>query len=295
MLGFVSNFVSRFGSSKGMVAVPNLSGQTTDQAIETIRNTGLTFKQSTLRITQTQAFDKKVFNQDIAPGTLVDYESEISFSFDSYYETTTNVTYGPIESYSSTPSASCSGTTLIRTTTFLNRRKVFFEGQDQGFYKEEAATSSSTPEPNSSSCGYVPPAKVYQAGCGDFGAFSACDYTPKTNRGLRFREQTCVRTDGSTYPNRQVSACCRPGCSSVTNTFSNISTTTTTCVAVDCSETVTSKSTCRVETGTTCGPCRTRAPFSKECVKTTLNADCTTTRQPFSSTVGCNPPSRSTR
>lgn len=193
-----------------MVAVPNLSGQTNDQAVETIRNTGLTFKESTLRITQNQAFDKKVFNQNVVPGTLVDYESEISFSFDSYYETTANVTFGPTESYSSTPSASCSGTTLIRTTTFLNRKKVFFEGQDQGFYKEEAATSSSTSEQNSASCGYVAPARVCPPSEVP-GRWSACDQTPKTWTGLRYRTMYGVRSDCSEYSYRDGGyRCCIP-------------------------------------------------------------------------------------
>jgi hypothetical protein len=286
MLGFIT----RYGSSKGMVAVPDLSGQTVDQALELIRTNGLKFKQSTLRITSNVAFDKKVYTQDLAPGTLVDYESEISFFYDSYYGTTANVTYGPVERYNSIPSSSCSGTTLVKTTTYLNRKKVFFEGQDQGFYEEVAATSESSSEVNSASCGYVPPAKTCPAGCGDFGAYSACDQTPRTNTGLRYRERTCVRADCSTYIDREVSTCCIPGCSSTTSTSSNISTTTTTCVAVDCTTTVTSKSTCRVESSTVCGACRTRSPFNKTCTKTTLNADCTSTRETFTSTVGCSPP-----
>jgi hypothetical protein len=281
MLGFIT----RYGSSKGMVAVPNLVGKTADEAVQAIREKGLTFKQGTLRITSNIAFDKKVYLQNLAPDTLVDYESEISFSYDSYYATTANITYGPVEVYNTIPSEACSGTTLVRTRTFLNRRKVLFNGEDQGFYDEVAATTDGgTSEPNSAACGYVPPARVCPPGCGDFGPYTACV------GGFRYRYRTCVRADCSDYPDSEKTACCPPGCSSVTQTFTNISTTTTTCVAIDCSQTVTSRSTCRPESATVCGPCRTRSPFNKSCTKTTLFADCTTTRETFTSTVGCSPP-----
>jgi beta-lactam-binding protein with PASTA domain len=54
MLGFTA----RFGSSKGMVAVPNLSGRTFDQALSDIQASGLKFKNGTIRITNNQALDK---------------------------------------------------------------------------------------------------------------------------------------------------------------------------------------------------------------------------------------------
>jgi hypothetical protein len=274
MLGFVT----RYGSSKGMVAVPNLSGQTNDQAVETIRNTGLTFKESTLRITQNQAFDKKVFNQNVVPGTLVDYESEISFSFDSYYETTANVTFGPTESYSSTPSASCSGTTLIRTTTFLNRKKVFFEGQDQGFYKEEAATSSSTSEQNSASCGYVAPPKVCPVQGPFYSTWSACDQTPRTYTGIRYRTVSGVRSDCSPYSYREQGNCCIPH----TGTWSGwsgccgaSSRSRTDVIDADCNTRTVYESTCASQCSPTwknTGTCRKgRQSQTRTCVWTTTN------------------------
>ena len=262
-----------------MVAVPNLSGQTNDQAVETIRNTGLTFKESTLRITQNQAFDKKVFNQNVVPGTLVDYESEISFSFDSYYETTANVTFGPTESYSSTPSASCSGTTLIRTTTFLNRKKVFFEGQDQGFYKEEAATSSSTSEQNSASCGYVVPARVCPPSEVP-GPWSACDQTPKTWTGLRYRTMYGVRSDCSEYSYRDGGyRCCIPHEGTWTGWISDTSSRSrsrTDVIDADCNTRTIYETVCRSQCSSVWrdqGTCRNAR---KTQVRTCINSSCNT-------------------
>jgi hypothetical protein len=273
MLGFVT----RYGSSKGMVAVPNLSGQTNDQAVETIRNTGLTFKESTLRITQNQAFDKKVFNQNVVPGTLVDYESEISFSFDSYYETTANVTFGPTESYSSTPSASCSGTTLIRTTTFLNRKKVFFEGQDQGFYKEEAATSSSTSEQNSASCGYVAPARVCQP-VTNWLSWGPCIVTYGTNRGVRYRTVRGIRADCSEFSYIDVGTCCIPSQGTWTSWFSSgqvSSRSRTDVIDAACNTKTIYETTCASQcssTWTNTGTCKNaRQSQTRTCVWTTTN------------------------
>jgi hypothetical protein len=274
MLGFIT----RYGSSKGMVSVPDLAGQTADQAVQIIRNNGLTFKQSTLRITQNQAFNNKVFNQNVAPGTLVDYESEISFSYDSYYETTADVTYGPIESYSSTPSSSCSGTTLIRTTTFLNRKKVFFQGQDQGFYKEEAATSSSTSEQNSASCGYIAPPKVCPTQGPFYSPWSACDQTPKTYTGIRYTTVSGVRSDCSPYSYREQGNCCIPH----QGTWSGwsggggaSSRSRTDVIDADCNTRTVYETTCASQcspTWTNTGTCKNaRQSQTRTCVWTTTN------------------------
>lgn len=75
--------VSRFGNSKGMVAMPNLVGLTRDAAILTVTNAGLLFTSSN-NVDSTSANNGKVTAQAIASGTLLDYESSITFSVGVY-------------------------------------------------------------------------------------------------------------------------------------------------------------------------------------------------------------------
>jgi hypothetical protein len=293
MLGFIT----RYGSSKGMVAVPNLAGKTADEAIQIIRDTGLTFKQGTLRITSNVAFDKKVYLQNLAPDTLVDYESEISFSYDSYYGTTANVTYGPVEVYNTIPSEACSGTTLVRTRTFLNRRKVLFNGEDQGFYDEVASTTDGgTSEPNSAACGYVPPARVCPTSDVATSAWSACRQTPGTFTGTRTRSRLAIRSNCSEVPYTETGNCCIPN----EGTWGAFiggggaqSRSRTDVIDADCNTRTVSETVCAQQCGSwkNVGTCVSkRQKQTRTCVKTTTNAttglrECTSYSE--SRTISC--------
>lgn len=79
----------KFGSAKGMVSMPNLSGLTRPEAISAINNAGL-FLGETFTISGTSNQNGKISSQTIASGTLVDYESIIGFS--SYLYTAPTVT-----------------------------------------------------------------------------------------------------------------------------------------------------------------------------------------------------------
>lgn len=71
----------RFAGAKGMVAVPDLSNKTPDEALALLQAAGL--KRSGLGSSNTSnsALNNKVFQQSIAPGYLVDYESSISYDY----------------------------------------------------------------------------------------------------------------------------------------------------------------------------------------------------------------------
>jgi hypothetical protein len=208
MLGFVT----RFGSSKGMVAIPNLSGRTFDEALLDIQAAGLKFKNGTIRITNNQALDKKVFAQAQTAGELIDYESEISFNYDSYYVGAGGVTYGPDERNSgiapvvTTP---CEGTTLVRTTRYFNRREVRFNNVFQ-FYETIPDSIETSREPNSASCGYVVPARVCPTSDVATSSWSACRQTPGTYTGTRTRSRLAIRSDCSQVPYTQTGNCCIP-------------------------------------------------------------------------------------
>jgi hypothetical protein len=297
MLGFIT----RYGSSKGMVTVPNLAGKTADEAIQTIRASGLTFRQSTIRITSNLAFDKRVYLQNLDANTLVDYESEISFSYDSYYATTANVTYGPVEVYNTIPSQACSGTTLVRTRTFLNRRPVLFNGEFQGFYDEVAATTDGgTSEPNSAACGYVPPARVCPPSDVATSAWSACRQTPGTYTGTRTRSRLAIRSDCSEVPYTQTGNCCIPhqgtwgpfigGAGATSRSRTDV-------IDADCNTRTVSETTCAQQctpTWKNSGTCRNgRQTQTKTCVQTTTNAttglrECTSYTE--TRTVACQVP-----
>jgi beta-lactam-binding protein with PASTA domain len=70
--------VAIFGGSKGMVAMPDLSGLSRDAAIATVQSAGLVFSSSS-NVDSTSGNNGKVVSQSIASGTLIDYESAITF------------------------------------------------------------------------------------------------------------------------------------------------------------------------------------------------------------------------
>lgn len=72
----------KFASSKGMVAVPNLSGLTRQEAKDAIASAGLRFSGETeISNSSGSSSNGKATNQSVAAGTLIDYESPISFEY----------------------------------------------------------------------------------------------------------------------------------------------------------------------------------------------------------------------
>jgi hypothetical protein len=285
------SFVARFGSSKGMVLVPNLSGLTTAAAISAIQNAGLKFSGSSTSTTSSSSLGDTVFSQSITNGTLVEYETAISFGNYVYVPYVPTVTYGDCTAdytvTSSAPGDCISGTfDRYRTTTQYRHRAVFFDGVFQR-YDPCSSIDSGEYIPNVSACGYVAPVKTCTSGCGSYSAWSGCK-NMYAGGGSRTRTRTCTRTNCSTYTDTDEESCCSPACgswSSWSTVFSGVQQRSRTCVKTDCSSFTEYESRCGVQSSTTCGACSKKAPFRKTCTTTTVNSSCTSSSS--SSSVAC--------
>jgi hypothetical protein len=279
MLGFVS----RFGSSKGMVRVPNLvglsavaaPGQVFSPAVQALINSGLRFSVGKAEDTTVEANDKKVKSQFPPADTLVNYESEVSLVYNTYIVITT---YGNVENYNVVTTYSCSGTTRIPTTTTYRRRLVF-ANQVPIFYEELSSTSvTGQAQQQSVECGYVvPPCRRPSETCGAPTAWSGC-LNMYAGGGAREAYQTCIRTNCTSYTKTLYKCCMQPGCSNW-SAWSGVSgagqSRSRTCFDADCNATTQVESRCAVQCGSwrNVGGCvKGRQSRTRTCVR----SDCTT-------------------
>jgi beta-lactam-binding protein with PASTA domain len=109
----------KFASSKGMVAVPNLSGLTRQQAKDTLAASGLRFSGETeIANNSGSSSNGTATNQSVAAGTLIDYESSISFQyFGTYVPPAPPVT---LVSSQSTVEVSCIACGVYAGLTYFN-------------------------------------------------------------------------------------------------------------------------------------------------------------------------------
>jgi outer membrane biosynthesis protein TonB len=80
-----------WASSKGMVAVPDLSTLTYTDAIAALEDAGLNYTNSGSTNTANSNLNNIIATQSVAAGTLVDYETNISFTYYTYVATPTPV------------------------------------------------------------------------------------------------------------------------------------------------------------------------------------------------------------
>lgn len=80
-----------WASSKGMVAVPNLSTLTYSDAITALQNAGLNYTNNGSTVTQNSNLNNIIATQSISAGTLVDYETNIGFTYYTYVPAPTPV------------------------------------------------------------------------------------------------------------------------------------------------------------------------------------------------------------
>jgi PASTA domain len=278
------SFIARFGSSKGMVLVPNLSGLTTAQATSEIQNAGLIFSGSSTSTTSSPSLGDTVFSQSIASGTLVEYETAISFANYVYVAYVPTVTYGECTpDYTSTSSApgDCIAGTFdrYRTTIQYRHRAVFFDGVFQR-YDPCSSFVSGDYISNVAACGYVAPAKTCASGCGPYSAFGSCQILYGTG-GQRSRTRTCTRSDCSTYTQVDTEVCCQSFCgpwSGWASSTGGVQERSRSCQRANCTTYTDSEVRCTVRTVTgSCGACTKKAPFRRTCSTTTINSDCSTT------------------
>jgi hypothetical protein len=279
MLGFVG----KFGSSKGMVRVPNLLGlpavssssQTFSPAIQALINSGLKFSFAVAENTTVLANDKRVKSQSPPANTLVNYETGVSFTYNTYIVITT---YGNPENYNVVTTFSCSGTTRIPTTTTYRRRAVFANQAFQ-FWEELASTSvTGQAQQQSTACGYVaPPCSRPSETCGAPTAWSGC-LNMYAGGGAREAYQTCIRTNCTSYTKTLYKCCMQPGCSNW-SAWSGVSgagqSRSRTCYDTDCNATRQVESRCAVQCGSwrNVGGCvKGKQSRTRTCVR----SDCTT-------------------
>lgn len=126
----------RFVSGKGMVVVPDLSNISPSQAATNISQYGLKAGPVSSQDTGNSGQDQKVFQQSIAPGTLVDYETEISISYYRYVAPATPPGYwGDYEPTLLRSTQSCNGNKTVITEIYENRKYYFtYDGQKTSSY-----------------------------------------------------------------------------------------------------------------------------------------------------------------
>lgn len=269
--------------------MPNLSGLTVAQALSAIETSGLKFSGSSTETTSDPSLSDKIKSQSPATNTLLEYDSPVSFIYNSYsapQQIAPTVTYGDCAVYGGaniTTSYACSnyGQNNIdtETTVLPRRREVFFDGVFA--YEQECSESVITQTYyNTVRCGYVAPSitKTCTAGCGSYSAFSPCKILYSLG-GERTRTRTCTRTDCSTYTQTDSEPCCTPYCgpwSSWESSASGVQERRRTCVRADCSSYSETDIRCTTRTSTTCGACSKKAPFRRTCTTTTINSDCST-------------------
>lgn len=74
----------RFAGAKGMVQMPNLANLSPSAATSAIVSAGLRVGQASSSDTGNSGDNDKVFSQSVAAGSLVDYDSEIAYSYYRY-------------------------------------------------------------------------------------------------------------------------------------------------------------------------------------------------------------------
>lgn len=100
----------RFAGAKGMVQMPDISNLTPEQALSAITSAGLRARTQTSVNTNNSGLGNKVFNQSATAGQLVDYETDIDFSYYIYVPPAIIITYGAPEQYDSITESGCNRT-----------------------------------------------------------------------------------------------------------------------------------------------------------------------------------------
>jgi hypothetical protein len=205
MLGLVS----RFGSSKGMVAVPDLSGKTSAEVLSTLTDSGLIAGSgsSTVR-NDTPSLDGKTYSQSIAAGVIVDYETVIDFTYWTYVyvppaqppESFSAVGYcGEYNTVSNTYTG-CNGS--LYYSYVVETYYQLYQGNYGGSYYSycgQQTYGSQTGTTTPGQCG-VPSFTPY---CTAYGAYGACQ-----PGGTKTRCRTCYDYAGHSGRSECISASC---------------------------------------------------------------------------------------
>jgi hypothetical protein len=213
MLGFVS----RFGSSKGMVVVPNFSGVTTATAQSQIVSAGLKVSAAGgIRNTNVLAEDGVSLSQLPVAGTLVDYETEVVITSGNYVADT--VTVGPCQNYGTTTNDPdyCSGNVYVYGSARTKRRKTVTTTNNVTGTTTTTYDNSCTDDVVSrgsayinGQCGYSPPAVTCTATT-NYGAYGACNAAyAYLSSGTKTRTISGTNSNCTTFSYPDYASCCQ--------------------------------------------------------------------------------------
>jgi hypothetical protein len=260
-----------------MVAVPSLIGLTSEAAEALIAQRGLLLQSKASRNSSSQ--NNKVSSQTVAPGTLVDYETNISFVFDVLVAD--QISFGNCEAYNSYPSGNWCGpgtyTNFSQTTTQFRRLRTVTSVDNptttEWIYDCGSSTSAASGGYVNGSCGHVdkpvsctPDYRVHIGWGSCVGGVQ--------RRTMYNITSKCIES----YP--QETRCCQTSTTVVygnwiRDTHSRVRSVTTTDTL--CRTSVTYETVCTSRTTVhSCGACTRKSPFRRTCSTTTINSDCST-------------------
>lgn len=155
----------RFVSGKGMVVVPDLSNLSPQQAGEILVQYGLKQGPVSSQDTSNSGLSQKVFQQSVAAGQLVDYESEVFFTYYNYVAPQTPPDYlGDWEQTLISSSTTCNGLNTVLTEIYENRKYYYtYTGQKTSSYivgpegQYAVYPYSAAGQPVDGACGCCPP------------------------------------------------------------------------------------------------------------------------------------------
>ena len=274
MLGFIT----RFGSSKGMVRVPNLDGLTMEQADSLLSSVGLLRSGRTSSATSNNARNEKINTQSIAANSLVDYETNISYNYEYYVPPyVPTVTYGDCATYQTESTGgfcSADGRWNYPSYTFKRHREVLYDGV---FSHHEACTDTYARGGSDfvdGLCGYTKPQVAACINTADdyfvVVPWSACSGGTRT-RTVGSRDIYCKETR-----TREDEDCCTAGLRFCDSPVAVPGGSSKTCYyrRADCSTYTTTTITCTPRSTTSCTSCSKTKPFRKTCTTTTISSDC---------------------
>lgn len=293
MLGFVS----RFGSSKGMVVVPNFSGVATATAQSQIVSAGLRVSPAAgIRNTNVLAENGVSLSQLPAAGTLVDYETEIVITSGNYVADT--VTVGPCQNYGTTTNDPdyCSGNLYVYGSARTKRRKTVTTTNNVTGTTTTTYDNSCTDDVVSrgsayvnGQCGYVTPPTTCTYSI-SYGAYSACNAPAVMySEGTKTRTVSGTNTNCQPFSYPESAKCCQNVCNawSAWDTLpsdTNKERRGRLCQYEDCSRRVEQQVRCKTTYVTTYGACGSKGTK----VRTIKTYVCGIWQSTSSSSIPCN-------
>jgi len=256
----------RFAGAKGMVQMPDLANLNPEQAAALLSVNGLRVGNQPSVTTSNSSLGNRVFNQTIAAGQLVDYETVVGYSYYIYVAPAVVISYGSPEQYDTNVEVGCNKTPNFqnasnqyfycsRVTRFFRSRK-FENGIWYGEYGQYYSETDSAWDCSivAGQCGNneTAPTEISRSQC--IGAAGTTGYQDVTYRrnyvsgsptGLTYtvQEAGCVIPPAVTETGRSTSrgGCSSPGVGgckcgqrSVTTTISYSNGTTSTISSTEC-------------------------------------------------------------